>query len=121
MMSDTPNKKNAPDTSYRPYRIEFPYTCSFSIPEDGHVTRVTIDTRSEEIRYGRSEEDIRQQKLMENEDSRPTYAKHLLEWVRNSIYFLEPRDCEVTYQKGMVIEAMTQEQVNEYRERCLEE
>ena len=111
---------NKPKNPFSPYRVEFPYTCSFSIPEDGHITRVTIKTRSEELRYGRNEKDIRLQKSLENEDGRPTYAKHLLEWVRNSIYFLEPKDCKVTYQKGMVIEPMTQEQVNEYRERCLE-
>ena len=46
------NKNKNP---FSAYRIEFPYTCSFSIPEDGHITKVTIETRSEELRYGRND------------------------------------------------------------------
>ena len=119
-MTDTSNENNSPDTPYRPYRVELPYRCSFSIPEDGRITTITIDTRSEELRYGKDEKDIHHQKSAENKHSRPTYAKHILEWTHNHLYSIDPRECEVEYQKGMVIEPMTQEQVNEYREGCLE-
>ena len=114
------NKTTEQNNPFSPYRIEFPYTCSFSIPEDGHITRVTIETRSEELRYGRNEKDIRLQKSLENEDGRPTYAKHLLEWVSNHLYSIDPRECEVTYQDTILIEKMTQEQVEQYREECLD-
>ena len=35
------------ENPYSTYRVEFPYSCSLTIPDDGHVTRITIDSRSE--------------------------------------------------------------------------
>ena len=58
-----------------PYRVEFPYTCTCSIPEDGHITKVTLETRSEELRYGKNEEDIRLQKSVESADAMKTESK----------------------------------------------
>ena len=30
-----------PENPYKRYRVEFPFTCTFTIPEDGHNTKVT--------------------------------------------------------------------------------
>jgi hypothetical protein len=35
------------ENPYSPYLVQFPYTCSFTIPQDGNVTRVTIETKIE--------------------------------------------------------------------------
>ncbi len=40
-----------PENPYKRYRVEFPFTCTFTIPEDGHNTRVTIETRSEHLHH----------------------------------------------------------------------
>ena len=32
-----------PENPYKRYRVEFPFTCTFTIAEDGHNTRVTIE------------------------------------------------------------------------------
>ena len=45
------------ENPYRPYRVEFPYEVRFTIPNDGHNTEITIRTRSEEVRFGRNEND----------------------------------------------------------------
>ena len=50
-----------PENPYKRYRVEFPFTCTFTIPEDGHNTRVTIETRSEHLHHAKSEDDVRLQ------------------------------------------------------------
>ena len=71
------------DTPYSTYRVEFPYTCSFTIPDDGHDTRVTIDSRSEVLRYGKNEEDIQLQMQLDLEQGTSTYSKLLIKWVND--------------------------------------
>ena len=55
------------DNPYSTYRVQFPYTCSFTIPDDGHDTRVTIESKSEVLRYGKDEEDIQLQMQLDLE------------------------------------------------------
>ena len=47
-----------PENPLKRYSVEFPYTCSFTIPDDAYTT-VTIETRSETLMHGTSESDIR--------------------------------------------------------------
>ena len=79
------------DNPYSTYRVEFPYTCSFTIPEDGNVTRVTIESRSEVLRYGRDTHDMNLQMNLDQEHGKPTYAKHLIEWTRDRMHTIDPR------------------------------
>jgi len=46
------------DNPYSAYSVKFPYTCSFSFPEDDHRTKVTIETVTECVRFGRSDHDV---------------------------------------------------------------
>ena len=105
------------DNPYKTYRVEFPYTCSITIPEDGHNTRIFIETRSEVLRYGRNEHDIELQ--LDQEHGRPTFAKHILGWVRDKIGSLDPTKIDVDYGTSNKIEEMTDEQIEEFAQRCL--
>jgi len=107
------------ENPYSTYLIQFPYTCSFTIPDDGNVTRVTIESRSEVLRYGRNTHDMELQTELDQEHSRPTFAKHLIEWTRDRMHTIDPREVEVSYGDDLTIELMTNEQINEFREECL--
>ena len=101
-----------PDNPYSTYLVQFPYTCSFTIPEDGNVTRVTIESRSEMVRYGRDEHDIKLQMELDQEHGKPTYAKHLMGWTRDRMHSIDPREVTVTYGDDPTIESMTKEQID---------
>ena len=107
------------ENPYFTYRVEFPYSCSLTIPDDGHVTRITIDSRSEMVRYGRNEHDIELQMELDKEHGKPTYAKHLLKWVGDRIGFINPTEVEVSYGDSHIIEPMTDEDIDEFTDRCL--
>ena len=105
----------------QPYRVEFPYVCRLSIPDDGHNTEITIRTRSEEVRYGRTERGILLLKETENQDSRPLYSKHILNWVGERLETIDPRDCDLVYPQEPIVTPMSQEQVDEFTDRCLDD
>jgi hypothetical protein len=107
------------DNPYKTYRVEFPYTCSITIPEDGYNTRISIETRSEVLRYGRNEHDIELQLQLDQEHGRPTFAKHILGWVRDKIGSLDPTKIDVDYGTSHKIEEMTDEQIEEFAQSCL--
>ena len=109
------------DNPYSTYLVQFPYTCSFTIPHDGNVTRVTIESRSEVLRYGRDNHDIELQIELDQEHGGPTYAKHLIEWTRDRMHTIDPREVDVTYQNNPTIEPMTDKDIDEFRERCLDD
>ena len=99
------------DNPYSAYSVKFPYTCTFSFPEDDHRTRVTIETVTECVRFGRSDHDVSLQIDMDQELSRRTYAKHVLQWVSRNLYSIEPEDVELTYGDTCSIDLMTDEEI----------
>ena len=107
------------ENPYSTYLVQFPYTCVFTIPHDGNVTRVTIDSRSEVMRYGRTEHDIKLQMELDQDHGKPTFAKHLIEWVSDRIGSIDPREATITYGNSTTIELMTDEQIDDFREGCL--
>ena len=107
------------ENPYSTYLVQFPYTCSFTIPDDGNVTRVTIESRSEVLRYGRDTHDMNLQMNLDQEHGKLTYAKHLIEWTRDRMHTIDPREVTVTYGDNPTIELMTNEQIEEFREGCL--
>ena len=109
------------DNPYSTYRVEFPYTCSFTIPDDGHDTRVTIESKSEVLRYGKDEEDIQLQMLLDLEQGTSTYSNHLIKWVNERLWDIDPREVDVTYGDNITVEPMTKEQIEEFKEDCLNE
>ena len=85
------------ENSYRPYSVIFPYEVRFTIPNDDHNTQITIRTRSEEVRFGRDEQDILLQKEVDNRYGRITYSKHILDWVSTRLSDIDPRECDLEY------------------------
>ena len=108
-----------PENPYKRYCVEFPFTCTFTIPKDGHNTKVTIDTRSENLMHGTSESDIRLQLEKDHEIDVPLNAKRILKFVRDGMWNVEPRDVSVTYHPDYIIELATSEKVQEIVEDFL--
>ena len=107
------------ENPYSTYLVQFPYTCSFTIPDDGNVTRVTIESRSEVLRYGSDVSDVHYQMELDQQHGKPTYAKHLVEWTRDRMHSIDPKDVAVTYVDIPHIEMMSNEDIEEFTERCL--
>ena len=110
-----------PENPYKRYCVEFPFTCSFTIPKDGHNTKVTIETRSEHLHHAKSESDIRLQLEKDHEIDAPLNAKRILKFVRDEMWEIKPRDVTVTYHPNYTIELATPEKVEEIVEDFLDE
>ena len=107
------------DNPYRTYSVQFPYSVSFTIPDDDHHTQITIQSTSEILRYGRDEHDIHHQMQLDQAHGKPTYAKHLINWISSRLSEINPREVNVTYGDTSTIEIMTDEQIDEFRQDCL--
>ena len=99
------------DNPYSTYLVQFPYTCSFTIPDDGNSTRVTIESRSEVLRYGRDTHDIKFQMELDQEHGKPTYAKHILNWVGDRIGSVDPKEVYVSYGESHSIKSINSEHI----------
>ena len=102
--------------SHTAYLYEFPYTCTFTLGEN---TEVTIRTRSEELRIAKDVEDLMGIKDLENSISKKTYEKHIIEWVRERLWYVEIDDCEVEFDGYTKVSLMTKQDIEDYRDRCL--
>ena len=107
--------------SHSTFSVKFPYSVSFTFPEDDHNTTITIETTSEALRYGRDEEDINLQMKLDQDHGRPTYAKHIINWVSSRLWNINPRDVSITYGDKLQIDLMTDEEIEEFREACLDD
>ena len=108
-----------PENPYKRYRVEFPFTCTFTTPEDGYNTRVTIETRSEHLHHAKSEDDVRLQLEKDREIDALLNANRILKFVRDGMWNVEPRDVSVTYHPDYTIELATPEKVQEIVEDFL--
>ena len=59
------------------------------------------------------------QMQLDQEHGKPTYTKHLIEWTRDKMHSIDPREVEVSYGDNSTIELMTNEQIEESRKGCL--
>ena len=64
--------------TYSAYRVLVPYTCCVTLPNDGHMTKITIETTSQVVRYGQNKDDISQQMEIDNSHGKSIYANHIL-------------------------------------------
>ena len=104
---------------YRPYSVIVPYEVRFTIPNDDHNTEIAIRTRSEEVRFGRSENDILLQKEVDNPYGRMTYSKHILDWVSKRLPDIDPRECDLEYIGTPTVSLMGHNEVKEFIEGYL--
>ena len=106
------------ENPYRPYRVQFPYEVSFTTPQDENITEIIVRTRSEEVRFGQSERDVMLQKGMDNRYGRLTYAKHILDWIAETLPDIQPKNCDVEYLGEPIVTPMNDEEIREFAERC---
>ncbi len=59
------------------------------------------------------------QKFRDQELSKRTYAKHVLQWVSQNLYSIDPEDVELTYGDSHTIDPMTDEEIEDFIQRCL--
>ena len=109
-----------PENPLKRYSVEFPYTCSFTIPDDAYTT-VTIETRSETLMHGTSESDIRLHIEKDHEIDGPLNAKRIMKIVRDSMWGIEPTDVTVEYGPDPIIKIASPEKVQEIVEDYLDE
>ena len=109
------------ENPYRPYRVEFPYEVSFTTPQDENITEIIVRTRSEEVRFGKDEKDVLLQKGIDNRYGKLTYAKHILNWIAETLPDIKPRNCEVEYLGEPSVRPMDDEEIREFAERCCAE
>jgi hypothetical protein len=107
------------ENPYKPYRVINPFEVAFTIPDDQHNTEVIIRTKIEEVRYARSEHDVRLQKEIDNRHGRATYAKHIVDWVRPRLKDFDWKECQLEYIGEIGITLMTNKEVKDYRDFCL--
>jgi hypothetical protein len=101
------------------YLVTFPYTVEFTLPKDGHITKVTIETQSQTVRFGQSEDDVEGQMSLDHHYGKSTYAKHLIDFSFDQLIHIDPKATEVRYGEGMQIETMTEQEILEFKEECL--
>ena len=107
------------ENPYQPYSVTFPYEIRCTIPDDGHTTEITIRTRSEEVRFGRNENDILLQKEIDNRYGRDAYSKHILDWVSKRLPSIDPRKCDLKYVDAPKVSPIDHHQVTDFIEGCL--
>jgi len=108
------------ENKYSAYRVLVPYTCCVTLPNDSHMTKITIETTSEVVRYGKNKDDISQQMEIDNIHGKSIYANHILNWIGERVGNLNPRDAAIEYGlNNQIIEPMTDEQIVEYTDSCI--
>ena len=101
------------DNPYKTYRVTFPYQVKFSFAADDHNTEVTISTKSVEYYFGKKEQDVLFQKELSDRISDDGMAKHILKFIENHLWEIEPETCELERTGTPEIDLMTQEEIDE--------
>jgi hypothetical protein len=100
------------------FLIDFPYEVSFSMPQDGHATKVTIETRSETICTAHDEDEVRQELKLHQPVFDTFYVERLMKWLCGNIENVNPSDANVTYGDDYKISPMTAAEVTAFKGDC---
>ncbi len=76
--------------------MEFLLICTFTIPENAHHTKLTIETRSKHLQHAKSEDDVWLQLEKDREIDALLNAKRILKFVKDELWNVKPRDVSVT-------------------------
>jgi hypothetical protein len=99
------------------YKIQFPYSVTFSLSDDDHHTQVIINTTSQEMTFARSGQDALYQKEKNDAVSKNGYTNHIINWVQTR---MSPNDtCELTYTNSPTVEEMTEEEIETYEREVI--
>ena len=103
------------------FLIDFPYVVSFTMPQDGHVTKVTVETRSETICTALDEDEVRQELKLHQPVFNTFYVERLMKWLCGNIENVKPSDANVTYGDDYKISPMTVAEVTAFKGDCVDE
>ena len=106
---------------FKPYSLINHHSYKFTLPDDDNNTEIIIHTKTEECRYGRNEQDVLLMKELDDRYGRQTYTKHILEFVRTRLYEDEIENLELTNRQKPDIKLMTEADVEEWVERCVDD
>jgi len=109
------------ENPYKPYEVINHYSFKFTIADDDNNTEVIINTKTQECRLGKNKEDILMMKEVDDKLGKRTYIKHITEFVRNRLYFDVMKNLELSTIQAPDIKLMTDKDVEDYTERCLDE
>ena len=103
------------------FLIDFPYVVSFTMPQDGHATKLTVETRSETICTAHDEDEVRQELKYHQPDFNKFYGERLIKWLCGNIENVNPVDASVSYGDDYKISPMTPVEVTTFKEGCTDE
>jgi len=103
------------------FLIDFPYVVSFTMPQDGHATKVTVETRSETICTAHDEDEVRQELKSHQPDFNTFYVERLIKWICGNIDNVNPVDASVSYGDDYKISPMTPVEVATFKRDCTDE
>ena len=103
------------------FLIDFPYVVSFTMPQDGHATKVTLETRSETICTAHDEDEVRQELKSHQPDFNTFYVERLIKWLCGNIDNVNPVDASVSYGDDYKISRMTPAEAAAFKRDCTDE
>ena len=115
VMKEIDEKLGTIDNPFRAYRLEFPYRVEMTLPQDDHNTKITIDTRSEEVSFARSKEDVLFETELSHKHSKTSYAKHITKFIEEHLWNIPPKEMIVTYTGKPFVQEMTPEEIENYQ------
>ena len=78
------------------FLVDFPYEVSFTMPQDGHVTKVTVETRSETLCTALDEDEVRLELKLHQPIFNTFYVERLMKWLCGNIENVNPLDAFVS-------------------------
>ena len=103
------------------FLIDFPYVVSFTMSQDGHATKVTVETRSETICTAHDEDEVRQELKSHQPDFNTFYVERLIKWLCGNIENVNPVDASVSYGDDFKIRRMTPAEAAAFKRDCTDE
>ena len=89
------------------FLVNFPYVVSFTMPQDGHATKVMVETRSKTICTAHDEDEVRQELKSHQPDFNTFYVERLIKWLCGNIDNVNPVNASVSYGDDYKISRMT--------------
>lgn len=96
------------------FKVQFPYNVTLDIEGDNGLTKLTIETISEEIIIAKSEQDAHEQKLLTNSISGDGYKNHILNFVRDEISRTESSQAKIKYTDEPKITLMNDDELQDF-------
>ena len=98
------------------WKIQFPYTVTLPLESSEYgLTKVTIETTSEEVLFAKTQQDANEQKLLSNAVSGDGYIKHIINFISNEIGHVEYSKAQIKYTDEPTITVMTEDELQNFQ------